>query len=129
MATVEQQPASAAEGIPVENPATGEVIATVPVASADDVRAIVARARAAQPGWEALSFEGRAKILRRAQKWVVDNSDRIVQTIVSGSVLGIETVLIKDVQENSFGTSLKGSITNAGPCTSSSPHSAFGFLC
>ena len=53
----------------------------------------------------------------------------IVQTIVSGSVLGIETVLIKDVQENSFGTSLKGSITNAGPCTSSSPHSAFGFLC
>lgn len=40
----------------------------------------------------------------------------IVQKIVGGSVLGIETVLIKDVKENSFGTSLKGSITNAGPC-------------
>ncbi|KAH9934026.1 uncharacterized protein BXZ73DRAFT_100865 [Epithele typhae] len=39
----------------------------------------------------------------------------IVQNIVSGSVLGIETVVIKDVQENSFGTTLKGSITNAGP--------------
>ncbi|KAI8977823.1 hypothetical protein BD414DRAFT_466746 [Trametes punicea] len=39
----------------------------------------------------------------------------IVQKIVSGSVLGIETVIIKDVQENSFGTSLKGSITQAGP--------------
>ena len=44
----------------------------------------------------------------------------IVQKIVTGSVLGIETVLIKDVQENSFGTSLKGSITNAGPCRFSS---------
>ncbi len=40
----------------------------------------------------------------------------IVQKIVGGSVLGIETVLIKDVKEDSFGTSLKGSITNAGPC-------------
>ncbi|KAI0370690.1 hypothetical protein BV20DRAFT_966193 [Pilatotrama ljubarskyi] len=39
----------------------------------------------------------------------------IVQKIVSGSVLGIETVVIKDVQEKSFGTSLKGSITQAGP--------------
>ncbi|KAI9066059.1 hypothetical protein FKP32DRAFT_1566723 [Trametes sanguinea] len=39
----------------------------------------------------------------------------IVQKIVSGSVLGIDTVIIKDVQQNSFGTSLKGSITQAGP--------------
>src|SRR5215208_2930948 len=82
MATVEQ-PAPTAEGIPVENPATGEVIATVPVASADEVRAIVARGRAAQPAWEALGFDGRAKVLRRAQKWVTDNADRIVATIVS----------------------------------------------
>ncbi|CDO73852.1 hypothetical protein BN946_scf185016.g9 [Trametes cinnabarina] len=39
----------------------------------------------------------------------------IVQKIVSGSILGIDTVIIKDVQQNSFGTSLKGSITQAGP--------------
>ncbi|EIW52711.1 uncharacterized protein TRAVEDRAFT_134842 [Trametes versicolor FP-101664 SS1] len=39
----------------------------------------------------------------------------IVQKIVSGSVLGIETVIIKNIQEKSFGTSLKGSITQAGP--------------
>ena len=42
----------------------------------------------------------------------------IVQKIVSGSVLGIETVIIKDIKENSFVTSLKGSITDAGPCSS-----------
>jgi acyl-CoA reductase-like NAD-dependent aldehyde dehydrogenase len=82
MATVDQ-PTPTAEGIRVENPATGAVIATVPVASADEVRAIVARARVAQPAWEALGGDGRAKVLRQGQKWVTDNADRIVETIVS----------------------------------------------
>ncbi len=87
MATVESKPAAAstngAAGIPVENPATGEVITTVPVMSAEEVGAMVARAREAQPKWEAMGFDGRAKILRRAQKWVLDNSDRIIDVIVS----------------------------------------------
>ncbi len=88
MATVEQTPAvsvngSGADGIPVENPATGEIIRTVPNTSPDEVAAAVDRARAAQPGWEALGFEGRARILRRAQKWVIDHSERIIDTIVS----------------------------------------------
>ncbi|KAF9245017.1 hypothetical protein BU15DRAFT_85819 [Melanogaster broomeanus] len=39
----------------------------------------------------------------------------IVQNIVSGSVLGVGTVLITDPQQTSFGTQLNGSITNAGP--------------
>ena len=70
-------------GIAVENPATGAVIRTVPSLDAEEVRALVARARAAQPAWEALGFEGRARVLRRAQKWVLDNGDRLVATIVS----------------------------------------------
>jgi acyl-CoA reductase-like NAD-dependent aldehyde dehydrogenase len=97
MATVEQQPTAAAERISVENPATGEVIATVRVASHDEVRAIVARARAAQPAWEAIGFAGRAKVLRRAQKWVVDNGDRIVQTIVSETGKTHDDALINEV--------------------------------
>jgi acyl-CoA reductase-like NAD-dependent aldehyde dehydrogenase len=44
---------------------------------------MVERARAAQPAWEAMGFAGRAKIMRRAQKWVLDNSERIIRTIVS----------------------------------------------
>ena len=80
---MEQEPAPTAEGIAVENPATGEVIATVPLMGEEDVRELAARARAAQPAWEALGFDGRARILRRAQKWVVDHADRIVETIVS----------------------------------------------
>src|SRR3954468_19582782 len=83
MATVEQDTAAAPRRITVENPATGEPVATVPFVEAAEAGARGARARAAQPGWEALGFDGRARILRRAQKWVVDNSDRIVETIVS----------------------------------------------
>jgi acyl-CoA reductase-like NAD-dependent aldehyde dehydrogenase len=94
MATVEQQvpdaaevpqngAAPAAEGIPVENPATGEIIATVPELSAEQVAEMAARGRAAQPGWEAYGFDGRARVLLRAQKWVMDNAERIVSTIVS----------------------------------------------
>jgi acyl-CoA reductase-like NAD-dependent aldehyde dehydrogenase len=89
MATVEKRPVPAATDgdrageIPVDNPATGEVIASVPNRSAQEVKAMVARAREAQPGWEALGFEGRARVFLRAQKWVLDNADRIIDTIIS----------------------------------------------
>src|SRR6185436_10300872 len=71
------------EEIAVENPATGQVIATVPDMSPDEVKAMVAKARAAQPGWEALGFAGRGRVMRRAQKWLLDNADRVMETIVS----------------------------------------------
>ena len=90
MATVEQQitpttngAVAVQEGIPVENPATGEIVATVPDLDPAAVEAMVRRARAAQPGWEAYGFEGRARIMRRAQKWVMDNSEQVISTIVS----------------------------------------------
>jgi acyl-CoA reductase-like NAD-dependent aldehyde dehydrogenase len=87
MATVEHEAAAATNGardsIAVENPATGEIVRTVPVTAPEAVEAVVAKARAAQPAWEEMGFEGRARILRRAQKWVLDNSERIIETIVS----------------------------------------------
>jgi acyl-CoA reductase-like NAD-dependent aldehyde dehydrogenase len=79
MATLE---AKATQTIDVENPATGQVIRTLPVSGPDDVRAMAERARAAQPGWEALGFEGRGRVLRRMQKWVVDHADEVVRTIM-----------------------------------------------
>jgi acyl-CoA reductase-like NAD-dependent aldehyde dehydrogenase len=84
--TVEQQAngrTTSEDSIVVENPATGQVVATLPAATPEQVVEMVARARRAQPAWEALGFEGRGKILRRAQKWVLDNSDRLLDTIVS----------------------------------------------
>jgi len=69
--------------IPVENPATGETVATVPDLDAAAVAELAARARAAQPNWEAFGFEARGRILLRAQKWLIDNSERVIDTIVS----------------------------------------------
>jgi acyl-CoA reductase-like NAD-dependent aldehyde dehydrogenase len=91
MATVEQHlpgrqngaVEEVAQEIAVENPATGEVIATVPDLGAEVVAQMAARARAAQPEWEAYGFEGRARVMLRAQKWIMDNAERVVETIVS----------------------------------------------
>src|SRR5215216_2767987 len=83
MATVDQPAASGTGDLRVENPATGEHVATVPRVEPDAVPTLVARARAAQPAWEELGFDGRGEVLRRGQKWVVDNADRIARTIVS----------------------------------------------
>jgi acyl-CoA reductase-like NAD-dependent aldehyde dehydrogenase/choline dehydrogenase-like flavoprotein len=68
-------------GIPVENPATGATIATVPELGADQVRTMVAAARGAQPIWEAVGFEGRAEVLLAARQWMVANAERVVTTI------------------------------------------------
>ena len=90
MATVEDRPvlsdappAGTGGDIPVENPATGEVIAHVPDLGADAVREMAVKGRAAQPGWNALGFEGRGRVLLRMQKWLTDHADEVIRTIVS----------------------------------------------
>jgi acyl-CoA reductase-like NAD-dependent aldehyde dehydrogenase len=80
MATLEKT-----DTIEVENPATGQVIRSLPVTPPEQVAELVARARAAQPAWEALGFEGRARVLRRMQKWMIDNAERVIETIVDES--------------------------------------------
>src|SRR5437764_3923447 len=75
--------ADAAGGIAVENPATGETVATVPDLGAEAVAEMAARGRAVQPEWDAFGSEGRARVMRRAQKWLMDNAERVVETIVS----------------------------------------------
>jgi acyl-CoA reductase-like NAD-dependent aldehyde dehydrogenase len=97
MAIAESGRPVAAEEIQVENPATGEVVGSVPNMPPDEVAALVARARAAQPAWEALGFDGRAAVLRRAQKWVTGNQDRVVGTIVSETGKTHDDALINEV--------------------------------
>src|SRR4051794_24538839 len=111
MATTEQRPAAAetngrtSEVNEVINPATGAVVGRVPDLTPDDVREIVDKARAAQPGWEALGFEGRGRILLRAQKWVMDNNVRIIDTIVSETGKTYEDAQLAEVSyaANAFG--------------------------
>src|SRR5947209_8223663 len=76
-------PTRDAPQLAVENPATGEVIANVPVLGADEIADMAARGRAAQPAWKALGFDGRARVLRRMQKWMTDNAERVIQVVMS----------------------------------------------
>jgi acyl-CoA reductase-like NAD-dependent aldehyde dehydrogenase len=49
----------------VINPATEEVVESVPLTSAEDTDAAIARAHAAWPGWRAVAPADRARLLRR----------------------------------------------------------------
>jgi acyl-CoA reductase-like NAD-dependent aldehyde dehydrogenase/choline dehydrogenase-like flavoprotein len=66
----------------VTNPATGDVIATVPELGIEEVQRMVAVAREAQPTWAAIGFEGRAEVLLAARDWMAANAERVVTTIV-----------------------------------------------
>ena len=64
--TIEQQPGGStdkADSIVVENPATGQVVATLPACTPEQLTEMAARGRRAQPTWQELGFDGRAKIL------------------------------------------------------------------
>src|SRR5882672_992400 len=108
---VEEAPPSGNGGAPesdeiqVENPATGEIVARVPDLSAEAVAAIAARGRAAQPTWEAYGLQGRARILLRAQKWLMDNSDQVISTIVSETGKTFEDASLAEISyaANAFG--------------------------
>src|SRR5579884_1647816 len=82
--------------IGVENPATGELITTVPLLGAEELRELAARARQAQPAWEAAGFEERARVLRRAQKWMVGNCERVIDVVCSESGKTYEDAQIAD---------------------------------
>jgi acyl-CoA reductase-like NAD-dependent aldehyde dehydrogenase len=87
MATTESRPAAAetngsADAIAVENPATGQTIAHVPDMGADQVKGLVEKARAAQPAWEAMGFEGRAEVMKNARRWLIQNRERMIQTLM-----------------------------------------------
>src|SRR5215208_5090248 len=56
-------PASSGEELPVVNPATGELLARVPLSSGADLDAAVAAARDALPAWRAVSVIERARRL------------------------------------------------------------------
>jgi betaine-aldehyde dehydrogenase len=69
------------EQLEVHSPATGESIATVPVDSPEAVAATVARVRANQAEWEALGIEGRYHWLGKLRDWLLDNSERVLDTM------------------------------------------------
>jgi acyl-CoA reductase-like NAD-dependent aldehyde dehydrogenase len=83
--------------IAVENPATGEVIGHVDDLDAAHVTALVEGARAAQQGWDALGFEGRAKKLRDLRGWLVQNRGRVIETLVAEGGKTPEDAMLGDL--------------------------------
>ncbi len=73
--------AAAADSIKVNNPATGELIETIPVDSPEAVAATVQRVRANQPEWEAMGIEGRYHWLGKLRDWLLDNEQRVLDTM------------------------------------------------
>lgn len=69
--------------IAVDDPATGRVIGTVRNHTSDEVAEAVRLAREVQPAWQGLGLRGRAAVLRRCQRWFVDNSGRLRDSITA----------------------------------------------
>jgi malonate-semialdehyde dehydrogenase (acetylating) / methylmalonate-semialdehyde dehydrogenase len=65
----------------VPNPATGEVLARVPLSAAADVDAAVQAARAAFPGWAATPVVERARLLFRYKMLLEDHLDELAQIV------------------------------------------------
>lgn len=63
------------------NPATLEEIARFPIASTAEVNSAVARARAAQPAWAALSYRNRARYVLKVRRALYDRQNEIIQIL------------------------------------------------
>jgi acyl-CoA reductase-like NAD-dependent aldehyde dehydrogenase len=69
------------EGRPIHDPATGEFIGTAPEATVDELDAAIARARAAQPAWEALGHEARSAALVAAADAVDARAEELARLL------------------------------------------------
>ena len=65
------------------NPANGEVVGELPVASPEAVNAAVARARAAQPSWASLPLEERLRLLAKAGPRMIERLDDLARLLTS----------------------------------------------
>ena len=79
----EWRQATARDEIEVVNPATEEVIASVPAGSAEDVELAVATAQRALAQWSRTDVEKRAAILTRAAELIHDNAKQLAATLTA----------------------------------------------
>jgi len=84
-------------------PATGELLGEVPVMGADEVRAAVARARAAQQAWAALPLEERCERVLRYKDAIVERADEVVDLLAKEcgkprhEALAHEVMIVADI--------------------------------
>jgi aldehyde dehydrogenase (NAD+) len=97
---------SGSETIEVENPATEEVLGTVPAGSAADVDRAVAAARAAFDGWAGTSMAERGAVLGKLSDALTARAGDIAKTV--GLELGTPLKVAKGVQAGLPLTVLRG---------------------
>lgn len=68
--------------IEIEDPALGEVVATVPCASSEDLDQAVETAKKAQKEWAKLSLAKRVDIMFKMRHLVLENQDKMARLIV-----------------------------------------------
>ncbi len=87
-------PSSGSGRIDVMNPATGQVICTVPDSTEADVENAIAAAQTAQSGWEKLPAASRASLLKSLAAKLRQNVDPIAHVITEeqGKTLGLAKV-------------------------------------
>ncbi|MCS7002821.1 MAG: aldehyde dehydrogenase family protein, partial [Dehalococcoidia bacterium] len=83
------RPAASGAVFSVTNPATGDHLAEVADAAAEDVRAAIDAAAAALPKWSATPAQVRARMLRKAADLMLDNVERLatIMTLEQGKPL------------------------------------------
>jgi acyl-CoA reductase-like NAD-dependent aldehyde dehydrogenase len=87
-----------------KNPATGEVLATVPEATSKDVDAAVDAARAAfeSEEWSGLPAAARAKMIWRVGDLIDENIEELIEleTLDQGKPIGVSKVVMPSVAEH-----------------------------
>ncbi|MGZ0187417.1 MAG: aldehyde dehydrogenase family protein, partial [Alphaproteobacteria bacterium] len=71
--------ADSGETLSVSNPATGEVIASIPKMGADETRRAIEAAEAAFPAWKAKTAKERSDILRRWFELMMEHQDDLAK--------------------------------------------------
>ncbi|RKJ96917.1 NAD-dependent succinate-semialdehyde dehydrogenase [Alicycliphilus denitrificans] len=75
--------ADSGETVAVNNPATGEVVGTIPQMGAAEARRAIETANAALPGWRAVLAKQRGRLLRRWFDLIIENQDDLAQLMTA----------------------------------------------
>lgn len=79
------------------NPATGEVLREFECATALEVQAAVARARAAQPTWQAIHPRQRLAIIAKLQRLLNDRKQRVARVVTSETGKPVAEALLTEI--------------------------------
>jgi len=127
------------------NPATGEALREFESATPEAVHTAVARARAAQPGWNALGVRSRIAVLRRFQSLLHERKASVARVITSEAGKPLVEALLTEVMvvldaarfciENSFAFLREQPVPHANPamrtkagCILREPHGVIGII-